>query len=67
MEADDQAIGEIFEGLWLLRACYPFRSDYDARSTMSVSETIAYGEQLMRLMHLRERWSGGFRQRHRAA
>jgi hypothetical protein len=66
VDARDRANSDIFEGLWLLRACYPYRSDYDARGTLTVDDAIDYGEQLLRLMHLRDRWSG-FGQRHRAA
>lgn len=66
MDAQDRASREIFEGLWLLRVSYPFRSEYDARSTLSVHQAIAYGERLMRTAHLRERWSG-FGERHRTA
>ena len=62
----DPGSGESFEHLWLLRACYPYRSDYDARSLISVNEAITYGEQLLRLMHLRQRWRR-FGQTHRAA
>jgi len=56
MEQQRQA-DESFEQLWLLRACYPWRSTYDARSTLSVAEAVAYGEQLLRLARIRERWS----------
>jgi hypothetical protein len=66
VDARDRSSGDTFEEFWLLRACYPHRSDYDARSTVSVEEAIRYGEQLLRLMHLQDRW-GGFRQRHRSA
>ena len=66
MDAQDRPNGDIFEGLWLLRVCYPLRSDYDGRGTLSVRDAIDYGEQLMRIQHLRQRWSG-FGQRHRAA
>jgi hypothetical protein len=48
--------GESFEQLWLLRACYTLRGDYDSRSTVNVAEAIEYGEQLMRLVRIRERW-----------
>lgn len=47
---------ESFEQLWLLRACYERRSDYDSRSTLTVAEALAYGEQLLRLIRIRERW-----------
>jgi hypothetical protein len=57
MEQREQA-DESFEQLWLLRACYARRSDYDASSTLSVADAIAYGEQLLRLIHIREHWSG---------
>ena len=57
MERRENA-GESFEQLWLLRACHALRSDYDARGTLSVVETIAYGEQLLRLARIRERWRG---------
>lgn len=67
MDAHGRPDDDIFEGLWLLRACYPRRSDYDACGTMSISDAIAYGEQLMRTVHLRERWRGGHGQRHPAA
>ena len=66
MDAQDRAGGEIFEGLWLLRVSYPFRSEYDARSALSVDQAIVYGEGLMRTAHLQERW-GRFGERHRAA
>jgi hypothetical protein len=56
MEQHRQA-DESFEQLWLLRTCYPWRSDYDARSTLSALDAVAYGEQLLRLAHIRERWS----------
>ena len=48
--------GEAFEQLWLMRHCYPLRSDYDTRPTLSVDQAIAYGEQLLRLAHVRHRW-----------
>ncbi|HEY7847374.1 MAG TPA: hypothetical protein VIC83_04170 [Candidatus Limnocylindria bacterium] len=66
MDARDSDRGDIFEGFWLLRACYAYRSDYDARSTLSVDETIAYAEQLLRRMTLRDSWRG-FDERPRAA
>lgn len=66
MDAQDKDRGEIFEGLWLLRACYPYRSDYDARSTLSVPEAVAYGEQLLHRTSVRDQWRG-FGQTHRAA
>jgi hypothetical protein len=47
---------EAFEQLWLLRACYIRRSDYDRRSLITVGEAIAYGEQLLRLARVRARW-----------
>jgi hypothetical protein len=50
--------GESFEQLWLLRACYALRSDYDSRSVLRVADAVAYGEQLLRLARIRERWSG---------
>jgi hypothetical protein len=49
---------ENFEQLWLLRACYALRSDYDAPSTLTVAKTITHGEQLLRLIRIRERWRG---------
>ncbi|MGH2456485.1 MAG: hypothetical protein ACRDHD_09555 [Candidatus Limnocylindria bacterium] len=54
----NRSSGELFERLWLLRACYPYRSDYDTRSTLTVGEVVLYGEQLMRLARLRGRWTG---------
>ena len=57
MERRENA-GESFEQLWLLRACYALRSDYDARSTLNVAEAVAYGEQMLRLVRIRERWRG---------
>lgn len=57
MEGQQEA-GESFEQLWLLRACYALRSDYDSRSTIRVADAVAYGEQLLRLVRIRERWSG---------
>ncbi|HET6379643.1 MAG TPA: hypothetical protein VFH63_01225 [candidate division Zixibacteria bacterium] len=50
--------GESFEQLFLLRLCYPYRSDYDARGTMTVDETIAYAEHLLRMARIREQWTG---------
>jgi hypothetical protein len=66
MDAPDKDRGEIFEDLWLLRACYQYRSDYDTRSTLSVSEAIAYGEQLLHGTSVRDQWRG-FGQTRRAA
>ena len=66
MDAQDRPSGDIFEGLWLLRACYPLRSDYDTLGTLRVRDAIDYGEQLMSVQHLRERWSG-FDRTHRTA
>jgi len=56
----------IFEELWLLRACYPHRSDYDTRATLTVGDAISYGEQLLRLMRLQQR-RRRFGQTHHAA
>jgi hypothetical protein len=67
MGAPDNEAGEIFEGLWLLRASYPHRSDYDSRGILSVPEAIAYGELLLRRPIARDRWRGFGRQPHRAA
>lgn len=50
--------GEAFEQLWLLRACYAMRSEYDRLSVLSVREAIAWGEQQLRLVHIREQWRG---------
>jgi hypothetical protein len=50
--------GELFEQLWLLHACYGLRGEYDSRSVMSVTQAVAYGEQLLRLVRIRERWRG---------
>jgi hypothetical protein len=50
--------GEAFEQLWLLRACYAMRSEYDRRPGLTVREAIAWGEQQLRLMHIREQWRG---------
>jgi hypothetical protein len=66
MDADEKDHGAIFEGLWLLRACYPYRSDYDARGTLTVREAIAFGEQLLHRTSVRDQWRG-FGQTHRAA
>ena len=66
MEPRDRADDDIFEEVWLLRACYPYRSDYDARGTLTVAEAIAYGEQLLRRVSARDQWRG-FGQTHRAA
>jgi hypothetical protein len=66
MEPGDRANGDIFEEVWLLRACYRHRSDYDARGTLTVAEAIAYGEQLLRRGSARDQWRG-FGQTHRAA
>ena len=49
---------DTFERLWLLRACYAMRSEYDSRSAMTVAQAVAYGEQLLRLVRIRERWRG---------
>ena len=66
MDAHEGTSGDIFERLWLLRACYLYRSDYDARSVLSVDEAIEFGEELLRAAHRHERWSG-FGQRYRSA
>jgi hypothetical protein len=66
MDARDSDPGDNFEHLWLLRACYPHRSDYDIRATLSVREAIAYGEQLLRRTSARGQWRR-FGQTHRAA
>jgi hypothetical protein len=66
VDARDRSSGDIFEGLWLLRVCYPYRSEYDARGTLSVEDAIHYGEQLLRVMHLRERWGNVRHQPHAA-
>jgi hypothetical protein len=47
---------ESFEHLLLLRTCYGLRSEYDSRSTITAAEAIAYGEHLLRLVRIRERW-----------
>jgi hypothetical protein len=57
---------EAFEQLWLLRHWYAQRSDYDRRSTLTVDEAVAYGEQLLRLIRIRAQWRG-YGQAHRAA
>ena len=49
---------ESFEHLLLLRACYGLRSEYDSRATLTITEAITYGEQLLRLIRIRERWRG---------
>jgi hypothetical protein len=49
---------EGFEQLFLLRVCYPYRSDYDARGTLTVDETIAYAEHLLRMARIRDQWAG---------
>jgi len=49
---------DLFEQLWLLRFCYRYRSDYDRRETLTVSEAVVYAEQLMRLGRIRGRWMG---------
>jgi hypothetical protein len=66
MEPRDRANRDNFEEVWLLRACYPYRSDYDARGTLTVAEAIAYGEQLLRRVSADDRWRR-FGQPHRAA
>ena len=66
MEPRDRASDDILEEVWLLRACYPYRSDYDARATLTVAEAVAYGEQLLRRVSAPDRWRG-FGQTHRAA
>jgi hypothetical protein len=53
-----ESAGESFEQLWLLRASYALRSDYDSRPTITVSQAVSYGEELMRLVRIRERWRG---------
>lgn len=49
---------EAFEQLWLLRACYPLRSDYDVRSTLTVDQAVLYGEHLLRNARIRDQWAG---------
>ena len=57
---------EAFERLLLLRRCYPRRSDYDRRSGLTVDEVIAFGERLLLLTALHDRWRRRDMQ-HRAA
>jgi hypothetical protein len=66
LDTHDKDHGAIFEDLYLLRASYRYRSDYDTRGTMSVPEAIAYGEQLLHRTSFRDQWRG-FGQTHRAA
>lgn len=47
---------EAFERLWLLRQCYARRSDYDRSSALTVDEAIAFGERLLLLTALHDRW-----------
>jgi hypothetical protein len=51
-----ESVGDSFEQLWLLRTSYVWRSEYDSHSTLSVAGAVEYGEQLMRLARIRERW-----------
>ena len=39
-----------------MRACYPLRSEYDTRATISVTAAIDYGEQLLHMLNLRDGW-----------
>jgi hypothetical protein len=48
MDAQDLDRGDIFESLWLLRASYAYRSEYDARGMLSIPDAIAFGERLLR-------------------
>jgi len=53
-----ERLGELFEQLCLLRRCYPLRSDYDARSVLSLDQAIAHGEHLMHMATIRDRRAG---------
>jgi hypothetical protein len=66
MDAQNVDRGDTFEGLWLLRACYPYRSDFDAQGTLNIRDAIAYGEHLLRVALADDR-SDGSSQRQRAA
>jgi hypothetical protein len=60
----DKQPRELFERLWLLRACYPMRSAYDDVSTLTIAQAIDHGERLMRAArwHQRRTWPGSARQ-----
>ena len=47
---------EAFERLFLLRQSYPRRSEYDRRSDLTVDELIAFGERLLLLTAVHDRW-----------
>jgi hypothetical protein len=55
---------DLFERLWLLRACYPRRSAYDDSATLTIAQAIDHGERLMRAArwHERRTWPGSTRQ-----
>jgi len=61
---NDEGASDLFERLWLLRACYPMRSAYDGPGTLTVGQAIDYGERLMRAARWQERrtWRGSTRQ-----
>jgi hypothetical protein len=50
--------GEGFEQLWLLRQCYPRRSAYDRGSSLTVEDAITFGERLLLLTAVHNRWRG---------
>jgi len=54
---NDERGSDLFERLWLMRACYPMRSAYDAAGTVTIAQAIAHGERLMRAVRWQERRS----------
>lgn len=61
---NDERASDLFERLWLLRACYAMRSAYDDASTLTIAQTIDHGERLMRAARWQQRrtWPGSARQ-----
>jgi hypothetical protein len=61
---NDERASDLFERLWLLRACYPMRSAYDDAGTLTIAQTIDYAERLMRAARWQQRraWPGSTRQ-----
>jgi hypothetical protein len=62
--SNDGRPSDLFERLWLLRACYPMRSAFDDTSTLTIVQAIDYGERLMRAARWERRrtWRGPTRQ-----
>ena len=62
--SNDGRPSDLFERLWLLRACYPMRGAFDDTSTLTIAQAIDYAERLMRAARWEQRrtWRGATRQ-----